>query len=147
VTPIRLLIALALPVAIFADTPLKLENAPRAVQDAVKEQTKSATFSRLTREKENGKTTYEIETRINNGKTRVITVDDKGTVLEVEEETDLDNIPPAAKAALQERAAGGTIRKVEVLTQGSLVNYEATIHTKAGRNIEIAVKADGTKAN
>jgi len=65
-------------------------------------------------------------------------------VIETEDEVDLDSIPAAAKAAIQKRATGGAITKVEKLTAGSTVSYEAAIKTKAGRNIEVGVNADGT---
>lgn len=91
-----------------------------------------------------GKTTYEIETRVN-GKGRDIVIDKSGALLEVEEEVDLVAIPAAAQDALRKRAAGGTIKKVETLTQGSKVSYEAAIMTKAGKRIEAGVNADGSR--
>ena len=49
-----------------------------------------------------------------------------------------------AKTALQRRAAGGLIGKVESVTSGNSVSYEAVVVTKSGKHTEIAVNPDGT---
>jgi hypothetical protein len=126
-----------------AETKVKMEALPAAVQTAVKEQTKTATLVGLSKEVEKGKTLYEMETKVN-GKTRDLTLEKTGTVVEVEEEIEIDSIPAAARAAIQKSAAGGTVNKVEKLTQGSSVSYEAAIKTKAGKNTEVGVNADGS---
>ena len=135
-----LVLALA---ALAAEKKVKLESLPAAIQAAIREQTKGATLVGVSTEVENGMTTYEVETKIN-GKSRDLELDPSGKVVEAEDEVDLDSIPPAAKAALQKRAAGGAILKVEKLTAGSSVSYEAAIKTKAGKKIEAGVNADGS---
>jgi len=140
---IILLFALLGAAAFAADTKVKLESLPPAVQAAVKQQTKNATLVGLSTEKEKGKTTYEVETTVN-GKSRDLVLDKSGAVLETEDEVELNTIPAAAQAALQKRAGTGTITKVEKLTAGSSVSYEAAIKTRTGKTIEAAVNADGT---
>lgn len=136
--------ALVLAVSIpGAEKKVKLESLPPAVQAAIREQTKGSAIAGISTEVENGKTTYEVETKVN-GKSRNLELDQTGKVLEIEDEVDLESIPAPAKAALQKRAAGGTIAKVEKLTAGSSISYEATVRTKAGKNTEVAVNADGT---
>jgi hypothetical protein len=130
-------------VVLGAETKVKMESLPATVQSAIKGQIKDATILGITSEKENGKTTYEVETKVNR-KGRDLTFDQKGAVVETEDEVDLDSIPAAAKASLQKRAATGTITKVEKVTEGSAVSYEAEIKTKAGKSIEAGVNADGT---
>ncbi len=78
-----------------------------------------------------------------NGLTRDLLFDANGKVVSVEEETTLDKIPAAAKAAIEKKAAGGKITRVETLTQGSVVSYEAVVN-KNGKNAEIGVNADGS---
>lgn len=128
--------------AMAADTRVKMESLPAAVQAAVKEQTKNATLVGLSKEVEKGKTTYEVETKVN-GKTRDLLLDAAGKLVEVEEETDIKSIPAAAREAIQKKAVGGTVKRVETLTRGSSVSYEAAIQ-KNGKNSEINVNADGT---
>jgi len=129
--------------AMIADTPVKMEDLPPVVQKAVKEKTKGATLVGLSKEKEKGKTFYEAETKVS-GKTRDLLFDAAGVVVDVEEEVDLASIPAAAKAAIEKKSSGGTIEKVETVTHGSDVSYEAAIKTKAGKKIEYSVNADGS---
>jgi uncharacterized membrane protein YkoI len=129
--------------ALPGDTKIKMEDLPAAVQNAVRDQTKTATLTGLSKEVEKGKTLYEVETKVN-GKGRDLLLDKTGAVVEVEEEVEMNSIPAAAKAAIQKRAIGGSVQKVEKLTQGLIVSYEAAIKTKAGKNAEIGVNADGS---
>ena len=128
--------------AFAAETKVKMQDLPPAVQNAVKEQTKNATLVGLSKETEKGQTVYEVETKVN-GRTRDLLLDKTGTVIEVEEEVDLNSIPAAAKEAIQKKAAGAKINKVETVTKGSTVSYEAAI-TKNGKKSEVAVNADGS---
>ncbi len=128
--------------AFAAETKVKMQDLPPAVQNAVKQETKNATLVGLNRETEKGETVYEVETKVH-GRTRDVLVDKNGAVIEVEEETALESIPAAAKEAIQKRAAGGQIKKVETVTRGSTVSYEASI-TKNGKKSEVAVNVDGS---
>ena len=121
---------------------VKMKDLPPAVQKTVQEQTKGAVLKGLSKEVENGKTTYELETTVK-GRSRDLLIDASGVVVEVEEEVALDSIPPAAKAAIAKNAAGGKITRVETVTRGKTTTYEAAI-TKAGKSSEVAVAADGT---
>ncbi len=129
--------------AFAADTKVKVEELPPAVQTQMKDQIKGATILGASKEREHGRMTYEVETKLD-GKGRDLTFDEKGSLLEVEQEVDLDSIPGPAKEAIQKRATGGTIKKVESVTEGSTTSYEADVQTKAGRNREVAVNADGS---
>jgi uncharacterized membrane protein YkoI len=124
------------------DVKVQLADLPTAVQAAVKEQTKTATLVGLSKETENGKTTWEAETTVN-GKTRDVSFDKTGAIVAVEQEVDLNSIPAAAKAAIQRKVGKGTLKKVESVTEGKTVSYEATIVTN-GKSAEVGVNADGT---
>src|SRR5262249_4277480 len=108
--------------ALAAERKVNLEDLPTAVQAAVKEQTRTATLVGITSEKEKGKTLYEVETKAN-GKSRDLLLDQAGIVVETEEEIDMETVPAPAKAALQKRAAGGSISKVEKVTFGQTISY------------------------
>jgi hypothetical protein len=130
--------------AAAAEKKVELKSLPPAVQNAVAEQTKNAELKGLSKETEHGVTSYEIET-VANGRHRDVTVDAKGNVTTIEEETPLDSIPGAAKAAIEKRVATGKIAMVEAVTKnGVLALYEASYTTKAGKKAEFAVKPDGT---
>jgi Protein of unknown function (DUF2874). len=138
-----ILAAFFLAVAVAADKPLTLKDLPPAIQKAVLAQTKGAEIKGLSKEVANGKTEYEVET-ILKGHTRDLMLDASGGLISVEEEATLDSIPGPAKAAIQKQAVGGKVTRVEILTKGKAVAYEAGID-KGGKASEVAVKADGTK--
>ena len=133
---------LVLTVSLAAEKSIKMKDLPAAVQKTIQEQTKGAEVKGISKETEKGKTLYEVETVVN-GKTRDMMVDASGKVTVIEQEVTLDSIPAAAKAAIEKQAAGGKITKVETLTQGDAVTYEAAV-TKGSKKSEITVKADGT---
>jgi uncharacterized membrane protein YkoI len=143
----KYIVNLALGASLFmpawaADTKVKMEDLPPAVQAAVKEQTKNATLVALVRETENGKTTWEAETTVN-GKGRDVSFDKTGAIVAVEQEVALESIPAPAQAAIRRKLGKGTLKKVEEITEGKAVSYEATIVT-AGKTSEVGVNADGT---
>ena len=122
---------------------LKLEDLPGPVQQTVKEQTKNATLAGLAKEKEDGKTVYEVETKVN-GKSRDLMVATDGKIISVEEETPIESIPAPAREAILKKAAGNKIKMVETVTKGSQVSYEAAVMGKNGKTKEFGVNADGT---
>ncbi len=122
---------------------LKVKDLPPAVQKTVMEQTKGATLVGLAKEVEKGKTVFELETRKPNGQTRDLMIDSAGAVLSVEEEVALESIPAPAREAIGKSANGGKITRVELLTEGKDVSYEASIEKK-GKKSSISVKADGS---
>lgn len=135
--------ALLIVPAFGAATKVKMQSLPAAVQKTVKEQTKNATVLGIIKETENGKTVYEVESKVN-GRGRDFIVDAAGALLEVEEEVSLDSIPAGAKAAIEKKSAGGKITKVETLAKGKTVTYEASVAIK-GRTSTISVAADGSE--
>ena len=137
------IIILSLGTIFAAEKKIRMQDLPPAVQKAIPVETKGADIKGYNQETEHGKTFYEVETTVN-GKSRDLLFDGSGTLVEVEEEIALDAIPAGAKAAIEKRAAGGKINKVESVTRGQSVSYEAGITTKNGKRSEIAVKSDGS---
>jgi hypothetical protein len=131
--------------ATAADKKLQLKDLPAAARQTVQKQAQSAEITSIVQEKEKGITQYEVETMVN-GKHRDFNVDTKGNLLVVEEETSLDSIPAAAKAAIEKKAAGNKLGMVEVVKQGNSTVYEAAYTTKDGKKHEVMVKADGMEA-
>ena len=135
--------ALAVSGGLAAAGKLKMQDLPPAVQQAVKDQTRNATIVGLSKEKDKGKTVYEVETKVN-GRTRDFMVDATGKVYGVEEEVAIDSIPAAARAAIEKQAAGGKVSRVETLTNDGRAVYEAAIVKKDGKKAEVSVNADGS---
>lgn len=136
-------LAVAFGHAAFAEETVNLQDLPAAVKTAVKAQTGGATILRASKEREDGRITYEVETKLD-GKGRDLTFDERGSLLEVEQEVNLGSIPGPARKAIQKNVAGGTIKKVESVTQGSKTTYEADVKAPDGSNQEVAVNADGS---
>jgi uncharacterized membrane protein YkoI len=121
---------------------IKRTDLPPAVEKTVVEVSKGATIKGFNEEKENGKTSYEVEMVVN-GHTKDVQIDPSGTVAEIEEEVALDTLPADVKAGLLAKAGGGKIVKVESLTKkGKIVAYEAKVDT-AGKKSEVQVGPDG----
>jgi uncharacterized membrane protein YkoI len=123
---------------------LKLSDLPPAVQKTVQAELKGANITSISKETEKGVQQYEIESVIN-GKHRDFNVDAKGALLVVEEETTIETIPAAAKAAILKKVGDGKLGMVELFKRGGETMYEAAYTTKAGKKNEILVKADGTE--
>jgi len=123
---------------------IKRAELPPAVEKTDAEQSKGATVRGFSTEMEKGKRLYEAELTVN-GHGKDISMDEKGNIVEVEEEVALDALPPAVKAGLTKAAGAGTISKVESLTKGGkLVAYEAGVKTGTKRS-EVQVGPDGAK--
>src|SRR3981081_1577424 len=79
---------------------VQFKDLPPAVQKTAKEHEQSGTAVRgCTKEIENGKTFYEVETRVN-GKNRDILMDESGAVVEVEQQVEIGNVPAVAVQGL-----------------------------------------------
>jgi hypothetical protein len=120
-----------------------MKDLPAAVQKTVTQETKIAKLRGLEKEIEHGKTYYEAETTVN-GKSRDILIDPSGTIVEIEEGVTLESLPAAARSGLKHSAGTGKILRVESVTRGSVVSYEAVIE-RQGKKTEVSVNADGSR--
>jgi uncharacterized membrane protein YkoI len=121
---------------------IKRSDLPPAVEKTVTEVSKGATIKGFNEEKEDGKTSYEVEMVVN-GHSKDVQIDPTGTVVEVEEEVAMGSLPADVKAGLAAKAGAGKLGKVESLTKGGkLVAYEAKVVT-GGKKSEVQVGPDG----
>jgi uncharacterized membrane protein YkoI len=117
-----------------------LKDLPPAVKATVVAETKNATLKGLSKEKEKGKTVYELESLVN-GRTRDLMIDSAGKVYLVEEQLDPNSAPAPVRAALE---AKGTIVVLESVLQNGTTTYEGQVKTKAGKKLSMELNADGT---
>jgi uncharacterized membrane protein YkoI len=118
------------------------KDLPKAVEATVSRESVGATIKGFSMEKEDGILTYEAQLVVS-GRTKDISMDAKGNVLEVEEEVGLDSLPDNVKSGLMKAAGTGTVGKVESLQKrGSIVAYEAAV-TNGKKHSEIQVGPDG----
>ena len=133
--------ALLAGLAMAQEKKVKMQDLPAAVQQAVKEHSQGATIKGLAMEVEKGKKLYEAELSVN-GKSRDITFDEQGKLVSAEEETSLDKIPAAARAAIEKGAGAGKITLVESVTEDGITSYEAQV-TTGKKKSEVKVDASG----
>jgi hypothetical protein len=125
-----------------AESHMPCNTLPAAVLQHAKLETGDATVRGCVKAKENGKLTYEVET-LKDGKSKDITLDASGTILEVEQEVAVSRLPPAVSDAIAQAAHSRKIGKVESVTrQGAIASYETTI-TSNGERREVAFSPQG----
>ena len=140
---LTLLLTLSIAAAV-AEKKLALKDLPPDAQKTIQAELKGGEIKNIGKETEHGVAQYEVETMLN-GKHRDFNVDTKGKLLLVEEETTIDAIPAAAKAAILKKVADGKLTMVELFVRGGETMYEASYSTKGGKKHEVLVKADGTE--
>ncbi len=125
-----------------SEKPVKMKDLPAAVQATVKQQSKGATISELSKEAGGGKTFYEVRLKVS-GHNKDVIIDPTGAVIMIEEEVTLASLPSAARAEIEKQATKGKIQMVESITENdAIVAYEA--HIKIGKKYkEVKVSPDG----
>ena len=121
---------------------ISLKEAPAAVQKTVTAELKGGKLRGLSVEVDKGKTTYEAELTVE-GHDRDIVIDPEGKIVEAERVVQLSALPEMVRASILHEAAKGTVERVEELTKGGVVSYEALIKETGKKNREIVVGADG----
>jgi hypothetical protein len=115
---------------------------PAAVEKTVAAQTQGATIRGFNKEKEKGKTYYEVELTVN-GHSKDILIDPTGAIAEIEEKVDLASLPTEVQSGLQAKAGSGKLGKIESITKhDKVVAYEAKV-TAGGKRTEVQVGPDG----
>jgi len=131
-------------VARAGEKQVKFSELPPAVQKAAQAESQGATVKGYAKEVEHGKVTFEVQMTLN-GKTRDVSIDPSGKVVEVEQEVSLEAVPPAALTAIQAETKGGSIAKVEEVKSDSETVWEAQLLSR-GKHREVRVHADGSPA-
>ena len=127
--------------ALASEKRVRFQDLPKPVQKAAATQTQGANVHGYSKETENGQTLYEVETTTA-GRSKDLLFDASGNVVEMEQQVDMATLPAAVQDGLRKAAAGATIAKVESVTKGSQVSYEAAT-VKAGKHGEVAVDSEG----
>ena len=119
-------------------------NLPAAVARTATTESQGAKIRGYSQEREHGQTFYEVEMTVK-GHHRDVLIDSSGTVVEVEEQVQLIDVPAAVRDSLRAAAGKGKVTGVESITKGGrIVAYEATVTTK-GKRSEVSVDPDGKR--
>lgn len=127
--------------ALAQEKKIKRPELPPAVEKAVVEQSKGATIRGFSEEKENGRTTYEVEMLVD-GHSKDVQMDPNGAVIEIEERVDLQVVSSEVRAGLQAKAGKGKITKVESITKKISWSPMKRVVTD-GKKSEVQVGVDG----
>jgi hypothetical protein len=110
---------------------ISVEKLPAAIKKAIKKKFPKAEIEKATTEVEDGKTTYEVLLEVDDRPVDVAFKAD-GTILEIEREIPIKEIPAKVAKAFAAKYPGAKIEKVEVVTKGEdgPAVYEMTIKTE-----------------
>jgi hypothetical protein len=103
--------------AMAGEEEIPVKRLPKAVIKAVKARFPKAEIKGAAKEEEDGKTTYEVMLKVK-GRAVDMALKADGTILEIEKEVPVDELPKAVKKALAARHPKAKIAKAEVLTKG-----------------------------
>lgn len=125
-----------------AEKKVSCASLPQAVQTAMHQEAAGAVVNGCVVDAERNRTTFEAETT-KDGKSRDLTFNAEGKLLEVEQQVGKDEIPSAVATAIDAATAGGKVSKIESLSRdGQIVSYEASYRV-GGKAREVAFTPDG----
>ena len=112
---------------------VKRKDVPTAVIGAFEKAYPNATIKGYSKETENGKTFYEVESKEGSvGRDLLYNVD--GTVAEVEETISETDLPQAVRDAIATNYKKAEFRSAEKTTEGEIIKYE--VRLKIGKKVK-----------
>jgi uncharacterized membrane protein YkoI len=124
-----------------------LEKAPKAVRDAIQGRFPGADVSSIEKETENGKVVYDVELK-HQGRKYEMDIQEDGTIIEIEKEVALKDVPAAVLQALKAKFPKASIKEVMEVNkvkgkEEKPDHYEVTIETADKKTQEVVVSLDG----
>jgi hypothetical protein len=127
------------------ETKIGRRAVPAAVISAFKSAYPTATIKGYAREKEKGKTFYEIES-IDGATGRDVLYNSDGSVAEIEETIAPADLPASVLEVIHSKYAGAVVTKAEKTIQGEKTEYEV-IARQGRKRITLEFDADGNLKN
>lgn len=122
---------------------IPLNKLPKAVVEAVKAKFAGATLVSAEKEKEDGKTVYEVNIK-HKGHTIEVTVTPEGKIVSVEKTIKANELPEAVATALKKKYPRATIKVIEELSKGDKVTgYEVLLVTAGKKTVEVVFDPSG----
>lgn len=136
-----------LAVAVAQEERIPLDKVPKAVLDAAKARFPNAEVLAAEKEVEDGKTIYELGIK-SKGQSIDVSLLESGTILEIEKQVAIADLPKAVSGALQKRfpkAKYGVVEEVVLVKNGeeTLEYFEAHLESPEGKEIEVRVAPSG----
>jgi hypothetical protein len=126
---------------------IPLDKLPKAVAETVKKRFPKAEQLEASKETENGKTEYEVTIK-DSGKKIDVTVAPDGTLLGIEKEIAVKDLPKSVTAGIEVKYPKATLKSAEEVIKvkegkEKLEYYEVIIETTDKKTVEVEVLADG----
>ncbi len=136
-------LALFLAAGISSAMAQRSDSLPPAIATAFRQAYPNATILHVSREPQDGKIVYEIESRDGSTRRDLLYALD-GTVIEIEEMIPADSVPAAVRSALERDVTGATLLGAERVTRGDVVLYEVQAR-KNGRSQSLTYDPQGVR--
>jgi hypothetical protein len=134
-------------IALAADQPKDLDTIPRRVLDALSAKFPNATIEKWTKERERGKTIYDLEFTAAGRKAEADIAED-GSIQNFETQFDADRLPKAVTDAVARKYPKSTIKEVLEVTE--IKNrkevpggFEIVIETAGKKEVELTIARSG----
>jgi uncharacterized membrane protein YkoI len=138
-------LALAALAAQAAEEKVDLKDVPKAVLDAVKAKFPGAKLKEASKEKDKGKTVYELSIQHEGHKIDVSLTSD-GKIVSIEKQIAFKALPKPVADAFKKKYAKAKVSAVEEVTAGKKITYE--IHFTVGKKkMEIVYDPEGKVVN
>jgi uncharacterized membrane protein YkoI len=124
-----------------------LDKVPKAVMDAIQDRFPDADITSVEKETEDGKIVYDIELK-SKGKKYEMDIQENGTIIEIEKEAAVKDLPEGVTKALEAKYPKATIKEVMEVNKvkgktETPDHYEVVLVTADKKKIEITVSLDG----
>jgi uncharacterized membrane protein YkoI len=129
------------------DKKVPLDKVPKAVKEAIDSRFPGADVNSVEKENEDGKVVYDVELKHKGRKYEMDILAD-GTVVEIEKEVAMKDVPEAVTKAIEEKFPKATIKEVMEVNKvkgkdETPDHYEVTIETADKKSKEVEVSLDG----
>lgn len=129
------------------DKKVDLDKVPKAVREAVKARFPAGEVTSVEKETADGKVVYDIELK-EKGRKYEMDIQEDGTVLEIEKEVPLKDLPKAVTDAIEAKYPKAKVTEVMEVNKvagkkETPIHYEATIDTADKKGLEVIVSLDG----
>jgi uncharacterized membrane protein YkoI len=122
---------------------IPLDKVPKAVLDAVKAKFPDVKLSEASKEKEGGKTIYELAFTYKDYKYEV-ELEEDGTFVAIDKKIEAKELPKEVLKALEEKYPKATYKIIEEVTKNDkIAYYEVELVTADKKGIEVEIDASG----
>ena len=126
-----------------ADEKIDLAKVPAVVKQAADHAAPGVTWTKATKEVEDGKTIYELVGKDAKGREVEVEVTPQGKVIEVETHIPMSEVPATVTDAFKAKYPGQKVTDTEAVSKdGKVVAYDFATKLK-GKDVEVRVSADG----